>query len=92
MLRCSELTVETPVENRSRQEIELAMQLERRLQVRMLRSIRVHIRETELQLFGEVSCWHEKQQAQETAREVAPSYRIRNELRITSDHERRYSR
>lgn len=92
MLRCSELTVETPAENSSGQEIELALQLERRLQARMLRSIRVHISETELQLFGEVSCWHEKQQAQETAREVAPSYRVRNELRISPDHERRKGR
>jgi osmotically-inducible protein OsmY len=92
MLRCSDLTIDTSAEDRSHREIELAMQLEQRLQARMLRSIRVHISETELQLFGEVSCWHEKQQAQETAREVAPSYRIRNELRISPHHERRNSR
>ena len=49
----------------------------------MLRPIRVHICENELQLFGQVISWHEKQQAQETAREVAPMYRIRNELRVT---------
>lgn len=50
-----------------------------------LRPIRVHICENELQLFGLVASWHEKQLAQEMARDVAPMYRIRNELRV-SDH------
>ena len=57
-----------------------------------LRPIRVHICESELQLFGQVSSWHEKQQAQETAREMAPVYRIRNELRINPDPARRIRR
>jgi len=49
----------------------------------MLRPIRVHISEHDLQLFGIVASWHEKQQAQELARQVAPMYRIRNELRVS---------
>lgn len=53
------------------------------MQSQMLRPIRVHISENELQLFGVVASWHEKQQAQELAREAAPMYRIRNELRVT---------
>ena len=83
MLRCPEFTTLAPTENRSHSTIQLAMRLEGRLQDRMLRPIRVHICENELQLFGLVASWHEKQQAQEMAREVAPMYRIRNELRVT---------
>ncbi len=83
MLRCPEFITSTPIENRSPSAIQLAMRLEGRLQGRMLRPIRVHICENELQLFGLVASWHEKQQAQEMAREVAPMYRIRNELRVT---------
>ena len=83
MLRCPEFTSSASIENRSHSTIQLAMRLEGQLQVRMLRPIRVHICENELQLFGPVASWHEKQQAQEMAREVAPMYRIRNELRVT---------
>jgi len=83
MIRCPEFTTAAPIENRSHPEIQLALRLELRLQCQMLRPIRVHICENELQLFGQVVSWHEKQQAQETAREVAPMYRIRNELRVS---------
>ncbi len=87
MLRCLEFTTisasETPATHRSHEEVFLAIRLERRLQCQMLRPIRVHICENELQLFGQVMSWYEKQQAQETAREVAPMYRIRNELRVS---------
>lgn len=83
MLRCFEITTAVPIENRSHSAIQLAMRLEVRLQNRLLRPVRVHICENELQLFGVVASWHEKQQAQETAREVAPMYRIRNELRVS---------
>ena len=65
------------------------MRLEQQLQAQLLRPIRVHICETELQLFGQVCSWHEKQLAQEMARDVAPTYRIRNELRIAADRGRR---
>lgn len=92
MLRCASFTISSPVENLSHRETELVTQLEQRLKSQMLRPIRVHICESELQLFGQVSSWHEKQQAQETAREMAPVYRIRNELRITPDPARRISR
>ena len=89
MLRCLEFSntatsaPDTPVKARSHEEVHLAIRIERRLQCQMLRPIRVHICENELQLFGQVASWYEKQQAQETAREVAPIYRIRNELRVS---------
>ena len=89
MLRCPEFTTadtsipDTPVKSRSHEDVHLALRLERRLQCQMLRPIRVHICENELQLFGQVASWYEKQQAQETAREVAPMHRIRNELRVS---------
>jgi osmotically-inducible protein OsmY len=83
MLRCPEFIASTPTESRCPSSIQLAMRLEGRLQGRMLSPIRVHLSENELQLFGIVASWHEKQQAQELAREVAPMYRIRNELRVT---------
>ena len=83
MFRCPEFTTSIPVQNRSHSAIHLAMRLEGRLQRQMLRPIRVHICENELQLFGLVASWHEKQQAQEMARDVAPMYRIRNELRVS---------
>lgn len=86
MLRCFECPTETPAADSSRQEIDFSLQVEQCLQARLLRPIRVHICENELQIFGHVSSWHEKQQAQELAREVAPMYQIRNELRITDDH------
>ncbi len=62
--------------------MELAIRLERRLQCLMQLSVRVHVCEDQLQLFGTVPSWYLKQQAQEVAREVAPEYRIRNELRV----------
>ena len=68
--------------SRSDEEILLAVRLERRLQSVIRRPVRVHICSSELQLFGVASSWHEKQQAQETARSLAPAYRIRNELRV----------
>ena len=87
MLRCLEFTTISaqakPDTHRSHEEVFLAIRLERRFQCQMLRPIRVHICENELQLFGQVTSWYEKQQAQETAREVAPMYRIRNELRVS---------
>jgi len=83
MLRCTESITSTPIENRSPSAIQLAMRLEGRLQGHMLHPIRVHISENDLQLFGIVASWHEKQQAQELARQVAPMYRIRNELRVS---------
>jgi osmotically-inducible protein OsmY len=92
MLRCPQFTTQSSVETPSHRETELVTQLEHRLHSQMLRPIRVHICESELQLFGQVSSWHEKQQAQETAREIAPMYRIRNELRIFPDHGRRTRR
>lgn len=83
MLRCFEITTAVPIDDRSHAAIQLARYLEDRLRGRLPRPIRVHICESELQLFGVVTSWHEKQQAQELAREVAPMYRIRNELRVT---------
>lgn len=83
MPRYPGFTTAAPVEYESVPEIQLALRLERRLQCQMLRPIRVRISENELQLLGQVASWHEKQQAQETAREVAPMYLIRNELRVT---------
>ena len=83
MLRCPEFRTSALIDDRSHSAIQLARRLEGRLLGRMLRPIRVHICESELQLFGVVISWHEKQQAQEMAREVAPMYRIRNELRVT---------
>ena len=85
MPHCSEFTTGTHREKRSHVEIHLAVHLERRLQRLMVRPIRVHICENELQLFGQVASWYEKQQAQEAARALAPMCRIRNELRVSHD-------
>ena len=60
----------------------LALQLERRLQCLMQMDVRVHVWEDQLQIFGTVGSWYLKQQAQEIAREIAPEFRIRNELRV----------
>ncbi|MFN9717714.1 MAG: hypothetical protein ACK58L_03410 [Planctomycetota bacterium] len=73
----SESTTVVPDESR-----ELVIRLERRLQCLMQVAVRVHVCEDQLQLFGTVPSWYMKQQAQETARELAPEYRIRNELRV----------
>lgn len=45
--------------------------------------MRIHICENKLQLFGCVASWHEKQEAQEIACEVAAMYLTQNELRVT---------
>lgn len=82
MNHCSEIKIAGTSRHRSHFDIHLAIRLESTLQSRILRSIRVHICGNELQLFGQVASWHEKQQAQEMARAVAPMYRIRNELRV----------
>lgn len=82
MLYCPETKQPVCLHDQSHLDIQLAIQLERRLQSQMLRSIRIHICGNEMQLFGQVASWHEKQQAQETARSIAPMYRIRNELRV----------
>lgn len=65
-------------------DIQLAIRLERRLQCEMQLLVRVHVCEEQLQLLGSVASWYQKQQAQEAAREAAPEYRIRNDLRVTS--------
>jgi hypothetical protein len=48
----------------------------------MQMDVRVHVWEDQLQIFGTVASWYLKQQAQEVAREIAPEFRIRNELRV----------
>jgi osmotically-inducible protein OsmY len=47
-------------------------------------SARIHVSDDQVQLFGEVASWYRKQQAQELARELAPQYRIRNDIRVTN--------
>ncbi|HQX53929.1 MAG TPA: BON domain-containing protein, partial [Planctomycetaceae bacterium] len=82
MLHCPETKPNLRLSNRSHFDIQLALRLEHQLHRELLKSIRVHICGNDLQLFGQVSSWYEKQQAQEAARTVAPMYRIRNELRV----------
>ena len=82
MILCPEIQSPATKKNRSDEEILLAVRLERRLQSVILRQVRVHICGHELQLFGIACSWHAKQLAQETARLLAPAYRIRNELRV----------
>lgn len=69
---------------RSDKDIALAVRLERRLQCDMQIKARVHVSGGQVQLFGEVASWYRKQKAQELARELAPQYRIRNEIRVTN--------
>ena len=84
MIRCLELNSGKGVkELRDDTNIQLAMRLERRLQCEMQLCIRVHVCEDQMQLLGTVASWYQKQQAQETARDVAPEYRIRNDLRVS---------
>lgn len=45
-------------------------------------SIRVTLREREVQLSGQADSWHEKQLAQESLRAVSNSYQIRNQIRV----------
>lgn len=71
-------------ELKSDKDIALAVRLERRLQCDMQISARVHVSDGQVQLFGEVASWYCKQVAQELAREFAPQYRIRNEIRVTN--------
>jgi len=83
MIRCPEPALCQRVETqRPDAQIQLAMRLERRLQCLMQLTVRAHICENQLQLFGRVASWYEKQQAQEIARELAPEYQIRNEVRV----------
>lgn len=84
MLRCADLDFSTPVpEQKTDRDIQLALRLERRLQCEMQLSVRVHVCESRMQLFGLVPSWYQKQRAQEVARELAPEYQIRNDLRVT---------
>ena len=69
---------------KSDRDITLAVRLERRLQCDMQISARAHVSDGQVQLFGEVASWYCKQQAQELAREFAPQYRIRNEIRVAN--------
>ena len=71
-------------ETKSDRDFTLAVRLERRLQCDMQISARVHVSDGQVQLFGEVASWYCKQKAQELAREFAPQYRIRNEIRVAN--------
>ena len=82
-LLVSEFTAETS-EPKSDRDITLAVRLERRLQSDMQITARVHVSDGQVQLFGEVASWYCKQKAQELAREFAPQYRIRNEIRVAN--------
>lgn len=82
-LLVAESTAETS-EPRSDKDITLAVRLERRLQCDMQITARVHVSDGQVQLFGEVASWYCKQKAQELAREFAPQYRIRNEIRVAN--------
>jgi len=85
MIQCSTpSSVPSPPVRRSGADIQLAIRVEKRLQHLMQLTFRVHICEDQLQLFGTVATWHQKQLAQEIARELAPEYRIRNELRVSA--------
>ena len=85
MIRLAEVTSFSGQEERpDGKDILLALKLERRLQCDMQLSVRVHIWENQLQLFGNVASWYQKQCVQEIARELAPEYRIKNDLRVHS--------
>ena len=71
-------------EQKSDRDFTLAVRLERQLQCDMQISARVHVSDGQVQLFGEVASWYCKQKAQELAREFAPQYRIRNEIRVAN--------
>jgi len=87
MLRCADLDFLPPVpEQKTDGDIQLALRLERRLQCEMQLTVRVHACENRMQLFGMVASWYQKQRAQEIARELAPEYRIRNDLRVIGHH------
>lgn len=82
-LLVADSTAETS-EQKSDRDIALAVCLEHRLQSDMQILARVHISDGQVQLFGEVASWYCKQKAQELAREFAPQYRIRNEIRVAN--------
>lgn len=83
MIHCPEnYTIQVADSKRSATEIQLAIHLERQLKNIMQLTVRAHVCEYDLQLFGLVDSWHEKQQVQEFARALAPEYRICNELRV----------
>jgi osmotically-inducible protein OsmY len=82
-LLVADSTAETS-EPKSDKDIALAVLLERRLRCNMQMSARVHVSDGQVQLFGEVASWYCKQKAQELAREFAPQYRIRNEIRVAN--------
>ena len=82
-LLVADSTAETSVPKSDR-DITLAVRLERQLQYDMQISARVHVSDGQVQLFGEVASWYCKQKAQELAREFAPQYRIRNEIRVAN--------
>jgi hypothetical protein len=85
MIRLAEVPLcSAPEELPDGRDIELALKLERQLQYSLQLLVRVHIREDRIQLFGTVPSWYQKQCVQEIARELAPEYRIQNELRVHS--------
>lgn len=68
--------------HKSDRNIVLAVRLERWLQCEIQIKARVHVSGDVVQLFGVVSTWYYKQKAQELARELAPQFRIRNDIRV----------
>lgn len=84
MFRCIEpVSSQSDKEQRSDEDIQLAIRLEHRLRSEMHLNVRVHVFAAQVQLFGKVESWYLKQQAQELTREMVPEYRVRNELRVT---------
>lgn len=85
MIRLAEVSsFSSPEEVPDGKDIMLALKLESRLQCALQLSVRVHIWEHQIQLFGTVPSWYKKQCVQEIARELAPEYRIQNDLRVQS--------
>ena len=85
MIRLAEVTSFSTLEKLADgKDIMLVLRLERRLQCEMQVSVRVHIWENQIQLFGTVPSWYQKQCVQEIARELAPEYRIKNDLLVHS--------
>jgi hypothetical protein len=62
--------------------IRFAMKLEQELGQLTGSRLRFHVADQELQLFGTVRTWYQKQLVQEAARAAAPDLRIRNEIRV----------
>ena len=87
MIRCLEpVILKLAGARRSDAEIQLAVRLEKRLLGQMQLNIRAHVCGNQLQLFGSAASWYQKQQVQEIAREFAPEYQIRNDLRVIADY------